>query len=63
MIGANWYDSKSERELYVELYSKGQTRIDISLIDSLPGAMTIELDKKQVSELIVALVEIHKEMN
>lgn len=62
MIIVNWYDPIIERYLYVELLNKDQSRIDITMIDSGPGDTRLQLDKKQVSELIVALVNMHAEM-
>jgi hypothetical protein len=63
MIRSNWLSDKHEYELEVSLYSKGQSYLDLSIIAGLAFSESIELNKKQVSELIVALVEMHKEMS
>lgn len=59
----NFCDPKREKYLSIELCSKGQPKLDLYLYDDGPGMERIELDKQQVSELIVALVEMHKEMS
>lgn len=63
MIEFNLYDEKREKYLGVELYSKGQPKLDLYLYDEGPGIERIELDKQQVSELIAGLVEMHKDMS
>lgn len=60
MITHTAYDIQSDSGIDVTLYSN-RTEFDISI--HLNGwANTISLNKEQVSNLIVALVEMHKEM-
>lgn len=61
MILSNWTSEVDDSELEVSLYSKGQHYIDLSIMKHGFGE-SIELTKIQVSGLIVALVEMQKEM-
>lgn len=60
MITHTAYDNNSDYELDVTLYSNNR-EFDMS-IHRNGWANTISLDKEQVSNLILALVEMHKEM-
>lgn len=60
MITHTAYDNKSDYELDVTLYSN-KYEFDLS-VHRNGWANTISLNKEQVSNLIVALVEMHKEM-
>ena len=60
MITHTAYDEGSDYELEVTLYSNCW-EFDMS-IHSNGWANTISLNKEQVSNLIVSLVEMHKEM-